>query len=97
MRKKISVLLLPIAPVFLDFFNFPKKSSETLYRQGGDYFFWVTQRYIWDMFVRMKRNKSGVVSVQILEKRSGKSVLVKTIGSSGDDKQVADLLEQGKQ
>lgn len=37
-----------------------------------------------------------MVSVQVLEKRSGKSVLVKTVGSSADHKQVADLLEKGK-
>ena len=48
------------------------------------------------MFVRKKRNKSGVVSVQVLEKRSGKSVLVKTVDSSSDHKQVADLVEKGK-
>ena len=48
------------------------------------------------MFVRKKVNKSGVISIQILEKRSRKSVLVKTVGSSSDDKEVADLLEKGK-
>ena len=48
------------------------------------------------MFVRKKPNKSGVVSVQILEKRSGKSCLVKTVGSSSDPKQIVELLEQGK-
>ena len=48
------------------------------------------------MFVRKKRNKSGVVSVQVLEKRSGKSVLVKTVGSSADHKEVAELVEKGK-
>jgi len=48
------------------------------------------------MFVRKKLNKSGVVSVQILEKRSEKSCLVKTVGSSSDPKQIAELFEQGK-
>jgi transposase len=49
------------------------------------------------MFVRKKKNKSGVVSIQIIEKRNGKSVLVKTIGSSNDEKVVQELFEQGKQ
>ncbi len=48
------------------------------------------------MFVRKKPNKSGVVSVQILEKRSGKSSLIKTVGSSSDPKQIGALFEQGK-
>lgn len=48
------------------------------------------------MFVRKKLNKSGVVSVQILEKRSGKSALVKTVGSSSDPEEITDLFEQGK-
>lgn len=48
------------------------------------------------MFVRKKLNKSGVVSVQIIEKRSGKSSLIKTVGSSSDPDQVTVLLEKGK-
>jgi len=49
------------------------------------------------MFVREKVNKSGVVSVQVITKINGKSKLVKTIGSSGDEKIVADLVKQGHQ
>jgi transposase len=49
------------------------------------------------MFVRKKVNKSGVVSVQIIDKRLGKSVLLKTIGSSADTQQVESLLREGKQ
>lgn len=48
------------------------------------------------MFVRKKRNKSGVISVQILEKRSGKSTLIKTVGSSSDPVKILELFEQGK-
>jgi transposase len=48
------------------------------------------------MFVRKKLNKSGVISVQILEKRSGKSTLVKTVGSSSDPEKIISLYEQGK-
>ena len=48
------------------------------------------------MFVRKKINKSGVVSVQVIDKRSGKSVLVKTIGSSADQQIIEQFVEQGK-
>jgi len=49
------------------------------------------------MFVREKVNKSGVVSVQVITKVQGKSKLVKTIGSSGDSKVIADFVRQGHQ
>ena len=49
------------------------------------------------MFVRKKINKSGVISVQIIEKRSGKSALVKTVGSSADLKEVEFLYATGKE
>lgn len=48
------------------------------------------------MFVRKKPNKSGVISIQVIEKRNGKSVLIKTIGSSSDIKEINNLYEQGK-
>ncbi len=49
------------------------------------------------MFVRKKKNKSGVVSIQIIEKRGGKCVLVKTIGSSANQEVVNKLFEQGRE
>lgn len=49
------------------------------------------------MFVRKKPNKSGVVSVQIIDKSSGKYKVVKTVGSSADPKQVERLEIIGKQ
>lgn len=49
------------------------------------------------MFVRKKKNASGVVSIQIIEKRNGKSVLLKTIGSSSEPAQVEKLFLQAKQ
>ncbi|WP_449240110.1 IS1634 family transposase [Emticicia fluvialis] len=49
------------------------------------------------MFVRKKKNRSGVISIQVIEKRDGKSVLVKTIGSSSDSQAVEKLFEEGKQ
>ena len=49
------------------------------------------------MFVRKKKNKSGVISIQVIEKRTGKSYLVRTIGSSNCSLEVKNLIEQGKQ
>ena len=49
------------------------------------------------MFFRKKLNKSGIVSVQVLEKVSGKSTLVKTIGSSSDAIEITSLVIKGKQ
>lgn len=49
------------------------------------------------MFVRKKHNKSGVISIQILEKVAGKSTLVKTVGSSSNLEEVEELFKQGKQ
>lgn len=48
------------------------------------------------MFVRKKPNKSGVISIQIIEKRAGKSTLLKTVGSSSDPDQVTELFQKGK-
>ena len=48
------------------------------------------------MFMRKKLNKSGVISVQIIEKRCGKSTLIKTVGSSSDSIQIAGMVETGK-
>lgn len=36
------------------------------------------------MFIRQKKNKSGVVSIQVIDKSSGKYKLLKTVGSSAD-------------
>jgi transposase len=44
------------------------------------------------MFVRKKLNKSGVVSVQIIDKSSGKYKLFKTIGSSSDIQTIEKLV-----
>ncbi len=42
------------------------------------------------MFVRKKPNKSGAISIQVIEKRGGKSFLVKTVGSANDAKEIED-------
>ena len=60
----------------------------------------MTQRlflYLYGMFVRKKPNKSGVVSVQVITKINGKSKLIKTIGSSRDEKTIEALTQKGQQ
>lgn len=47
------------------------------------------------MFVRKKRNKSGVISIQVIDKSSGKYKLLKTIGSSDNTIEVDQLYQQG--
>lgn len=49
------------------------------------------------MFVRKKKNKSGVTSVQIIDKSSGRYKVQKTIGSSDDPGQVELLVARGQQ
>lgn len=48
------------------------------------------------MFVRKKKNKSGVVSVQIIDKSSGKYKVLKTIGSSSDESTVEVLFRRAQ-
>ena len=48
------------------------------------------------MFIRKKENKSGSVSIQIIDKISGKYKVVKTIGSSQTEGELASLLHQAK-
>ncbi len=40
------------------------------------------------MFVRQKKNKSGVISVQVIDKSSGKYKVIKTIGSSANTAEI---------
>lgn len=49
------------------------------------------------MFVRRKKNPSGVVSIQIIDKSKGRYEVVKTIGSSMDVPTIESLYLQGKQ
>ena len=48
------------------------------------------------MFIRQKRNKSGVISIQIIDKSSGKYNLYKTVGSSSDPAEISNLLAKAK-
>ncbi len=43
------------------------------------------------MFVREKKNKSGTVSVQIIDKSSGSYRVAKTVGSSSNPEEIAYL------
>lgn len=47
------------------------------------------------MFVRKKRNKSGSISVQIIDTSSGKPKLHRTIGSSYDPAEIENLFQEG--
>lgn len=48
------------------------------------------------MFVRKKPNKSGIISVQIIDKSSGRYKMLKTIGSSSDPNTIDKLVNEGK-
>ena len=49
------------------------------------------------MFVRKKPNKSGLISIQIIDKSSGKYVVRETVGSSDDPQEIEYLVKKGKQ
>lgn len=49
------------------------------------------------MFIRQLRNRSGSVSVQIISKARGKYKVLKTVGSSMSEQEIAKLLCLGKQ
>lgn len=49
------------------------------------------------MFVRKKRNPSGTVSVQVIDKSRGKYRVIKTIGSSSDVSVIESLYREGIQ
>jgi len=48
--------------------------------------------YIYGMFLRKLKNRSGSVSVQIISKSTGKYKVLKTIGSSSDEQEVQKLV-----
>lgn len=48
------------------------------------------------MFVNRSKNKSGTVSVRVLQKRGGNNVLIKSFGSSRDEKEIEHMVEQAK-
>ncbi|GHT01614.1 hypothetical protein AGMMS49525_02840 [Bacteroidia bacterium] len=48
------------------------------------------------MFIRKKKNPSGVVSVQVIDKRGGNYRVVKTVGSRSNATEIEKLYQQGK-
>lgn len=46
------------------------------------------------MFIRRKPNKSGSFSVQVLDKRNGRNVLLRSVGASKDEKELKELERQ---
>ena len=52
--------------------------------------------YLRKMFVRKKLNKSGIISIQVIDKSTGRYKLVKTVGSSADIVEVDALFKQGQ-
>lgn len=49
------------------------------------------------VFVRKKKNKSGVISIQVIDKNTGTYRLLKTIGSSAVPSEVERLFNEGKE
>ncbi|MDQ3551045.1 MAG: hypothetical protein M3413_05930 [Bacteroidota bacterium] len=49
------------------------------------------------MFIRQKKNNTGTISVQVIDKSSGRYKVVKTIGSSADKNIICEFVAQGKQ
>ncbi len=49
------------------------------------------------MFVRKKKNNSGSTSIQIIQKQKGKYRVVKTLGSSFDEKEIEKIYRQAQE
>ncbi len=49
------------------------------------------------MFIRKKRNSSGSVSVQVIQKVKGRNSLIKTIGCATTQQKIKKLVEVGYQ
>ena len=48
------------------------------------------------MFIRQKKNKTGTISIQVIDKSSGKYKVIHSVGSSADETMIADLTAQAK-
>lgn len=48
------------------------------------------------MFIRRKRNASGSISIQIIQKIAGKNKVLRTIGSSNDLMEIEFLIQKGR-
>ena len=56
--------------------------------------FWVSRYYLCRMFIRKKKNKSGSISIQIIDKSSGKYEVIKTVGCTDNEQQEKGLIER---
>lgn len=54
-------------------------------------------KYLSDMFIRKKKNRSGSISVQLLQKVNGRNKLIKTIGSAIESSEIALLVAKANQ
>ena len=52
------------------------------------------REYLWRVFIRKKKNKSGSVSIQIIDKSSGKFKIIKVVGCAKNEHQQQDLIRQ---
>jgi hypothetical protein len=52
--------------------------------------------YFCGMFVRKKKNRSGTISVVVIDKSNGRFRELKTIGVSSDDQKISELYQEGK-
>ena len=48
------------------------------------------------MYLRLKTNRSGTTTVVVVEKKDGKQVYVKSIGTSSDLKEITHLTKEGE-
>ncbi len=49
------------------------------------------------MFIRKKKNKSGSISIQLIDKSSGKSLVLRSIGSAKNDDEIKELLDRAQE
>ena len=49
------------------------------------------------MFIRKKKNKSGSTSIQLVDKSSGKSIVVRSLGSAKSDEDLEELIEKAQE
>ncbi len=48
------------------------------------------------MFINRSKNKSGTISVRVLQKRGRNNILVKSFGSSRDEREIARMMEEDR-
>ena len=49
------------------------------------------------MFIRKKKNKSGSISIQIIDKSSGRFNIIKVVGCASNEQQKEDLIHQANE